>query len=335
MNAKSIKTDIIEQTIEGSQTITLRREEVLLKGPIALERKHLPDGPTLPPVVLVHGFAQNRYTWDCSQRSMSNYLAAQGFDVWNMELRGHGRSRDENSIGAESFEDYVSDIVLVANHIEEPAFWIGHSLGGAVIYGSACNMIPLKCRGLIGIGAIYHFGNNPYMNLLCRVTRALARVPLLGQIQVRTRMGGDILSKLYGLTDILGYTFPLSGWWPGTVETDLLRERMKLGMDWTSVEVWKEMSRWGVQKNFDYHQTWKQLDIPLLVILGDKDHLLTPKDGRPAFDESGSSDKELLLLDDFHHETHWGHLDIILGKWASKYVWKKASTWMKNRSHEF
>ncbi|MEC7986027.1 MAG: alpha/beta fold hydrolase [Myxococcota bacterium] len=331
MDAEIVETTIVRQRIEGEEWISLRKEVILLPGPIALERKHLPSGPTLPPVILVHGFAQNRYTWDCSQRSMSNFLAAQGFDVWNMELRGHGRSRDANSKGAESVDDYLQDLILVANFIEQPAFWIGHSLGGATIYRTACTMLPLKCLGIIGIGAIYHFGNNPVIRVLCHLTNRLVRASFLSDLQIKTRLGGDLLAKLYGISDVVGYTFPLSGWWPGTVEPDLLRERMKRGMDWTSVEVWKEMSRWGTQEHFDYHQTWKQLDIPLLVILGDKDHLLTPRDGRPAFDESGSTDKEILLLDDFHHETHWGHLDIILGKHASKYVWEPISSWMKKR----
>ena len=53
-------------------------------------------------------------------------------------------------------------------------------------------------------------------------------------------------------------------------------------------------------------------NVPLLVILGDFDHLVPPEDGRAAWERSGSEDKTLLLLDDFHHDVHWGHLDLVI-----------------------
>ena len=260
---------------------------------------------------------------------MANYLVSLGYDVWNMELPGHGRSRSKDSMGAERFDDYIQAMITVAQYIKEPAFWIGHSLGGATIYSAACQMQPLKTRGIIGIGALYHFGNNPIIQSICHMTQFLSRIPILGSVRVRTQKGGLLLSKLYSISDVVGYTFPLSGWWPGTVEPELFAERMRLGMDWTNVEIWKEMSKWGVTRTFPYAEKWHQLDMPLLVALGDKDHLLTIKDGRPAYEESGSSDKGLIIFDDYHHETHYGHLDIILGKKAPVHVWPKLHDWMQ------
>ena len=42
---------------------------------LALARRVSPEGASRGPVVLVHGFAQNRYTWDCTDRSMAAWLA--------------------------------------------------------------------------------------------------------------------------------------------------------------------------------------------------------------------------------------------------------------------
>ena len=151
------------------------------------------------------------------------------------------------------------------------------------------------------------------------------------KVQIKTEIGGRFLSKIYGLSDILGYTFPLSGWWPGSVEPELIEERLRLGFDWTSVQIWSEMSKWITQGKFPYEEQWKKVDVPLLVLLGDEDHLLTPTDGQPAYHRSGSTDKELIILDDFHHETHWGHLDIILGKLAQKHIWTTIDGWLQKR----
>ncbi|MDG1484423.1 MAG: alpha/beta fold hydrolase [Myxococcota bacterium] len=332
-----IRSEVVEQFTDARESVTLHKEVLQLPGdestpPIGIVRKHLPGGPTLPPVLLVHGFAQNRYTWHTSERSPSAWLASLGFDVWNMELRGHGRSADTMRRGAEQFADYVADVQRVARAIGEPAFWIGHSLGGAAIYGAAAEE-PSLTRGVIGIGAIYTFAqHNRFLRLLARITWKLRDIPGLGNLQIRTRLGGDLASSLYSLTDVAGYTVPVSGWWPGSIEPDLLAERLTRGFDWTSVTVWQEMSRWAVTGVFEYDEAWRAAKVPLLVILGDFDHLVPPGDGRAAFDRSESADKTLLLLDDFHHKVHWGHLDLVIGTRAREYVWTPLADWMTARS---
>ena len=40
---------------------------------------------------------------------------------------------------------------------------------------------------------------------------------------------------------------------------------------------------------------------------------------------------EIIIFDDYHHETHWGHLDIILGKKAPTHVWPYLHDWMNSR----
>ena len=161
------------QIIDGERTIEIIPKYRILLGDIPISAVHSYSilGPTKPPVVLIHGFAQNRYTWECTHRSASAYFASLGFDVWNVELRGHGLSRKEGQIGAETFDDYVTDLKNIARALPDSAFWIGHSLGGATIYGAAATMKPLRCRGVIGLGAVFHFAQgNDFLHLLCKFT---------------------------------------------------------------------------------------------------------------------------------------------------------------------
>ncbi len=330
----------VEQVTHGDARVRLHKEVVKLAGelPLALVRKHLPGGPTLPPVMLVHGFAQNRYSWHSSKRSISAWLAAKGHDVWNLELRGHGRSREAGQ-GAERFADYVTDALRASEALPGPAFWIGHSLGGAVLYGASTRTVTqgadragVRPLGVIGIGALFRFGQaNPAMAMLTRATHALRELPIMGRFQVRTQLAGQLIGKLYGLSDATGYAVPLSGWWPGSLEPEILQERLRDGFDWTSVTVWQEMSRWAAEGRVDFEDAWTRTDLPLLVLLGDRDHLLPPQDGRAAYDLSGSQDKTLRIFDDWHDEVHWGHLDLVLGKKAPDHVWPVLAAWMAAR----
>ncbi|NOY24997.1 MAG: alpha/beta hydrolase, partial [Oligoflexia bacterium] len=296
-------------------------------------------GPTRPPVLLVHGFAQNRYSWHNSHRSWTAWLAQRGWDTWDLELRGHGRSRKAGVSGAEVFSDYVLDVRLAAAALPGPAFWIGHSLGGAALFAAAAEMstaaqvaaepLPL---GIVGIGAVYSFAqSNRFLKLLGQITHSFRDAPWMSAVQVRTRLAGRLLSRIYGVSDIAGYAFPISGWWPGSIEPAVLQERLELGLDWTSVKVWQEMARWAATGRFEWDEAWSQTDLPLLVIAGDKDHLMPPPDAKVAYARSGSRDRTWQVFDDWHHDVHWGHLDLVLGRLAPIHVWPLVDAWMASR----
>src|SRR5919106_6749300 len=64
--------------------------------PLVIERLAPPsDAPRCgPSVVLCHGFGGNRFNFDLDERhSLARHLVREGFDVWLVELRGHGRSK--------------------------------------------------------------------------------------------------------------------------------------------------------------------------------------------------------------------------------------------------
>ena len=120
------------------------------RGCLAVIRTR-PMSPAKGAVILVHGFAQNRFTWDLPGRSLPRFLAGQGWDVFNVELRGHGQSRIYGAPRAERFEDHVEHDIPAVMRLAEHAghrnvLLVGHSLGGAICYAVASNH-PERVRG--------------------------------------------------------------------------------------------------------------------------------------------------------------------------------------------
>jgi polyhydroxyalkanoate synthase subunit PhaC len=330
-----IHKETVTQRIHLDNYVDLHKEilRVNCSTPLWLVRKHLIGGPQKAAVILVHGFAQNRYSWHTSTRSMSAWLAQKGYDVYNLELRGHGRSRNEGQAVNTGFQDYIDDLINVAMVLPK-AYWIGHSLGAAVIYGAAAKMRPLQCLGVIGMGGVFHFAsNNLAMRLLCSVTRRITTLPIVQHAHIKTKHSSSLLNRIYPLTNNIGYILPVSGWWPDTIEEELIQERMLIGFDWLSVPIWKDMCFMAKHNQFLYEDEWKKTDVPTLVLLGDKDHFLRREDGEPAYQLSPSNHKKLIIFDDYHHSHHWGHLDIVLGKDAPTYVWPTIIEWIESLPH--
>ena len=331
MHFERISREQVTQVVDGDREVTLRKEVLRLNSvpPLALVKKTLVGGATKPPVVFVHGFAQNRYSWHASRRSFTAYLAAEGFETYNLELRGHGRSREFGGFGAQRFEDYIHDVVHVAEAIGQPAFFVGHSLGGAVIYAAA-GRVPM--RGVVGIGACFAFGrSNPLMRALCQVTDAFRVAVPIGSMNVHTQIFGIAITKAFKWVDSAAFLVPFSGWAPGSVEPDLLAERLARGFDWTSVQVWFEMASWAKRAQYPYAQDWARASVPVYVVAGDLDHLLPPRDAKAAYDFAGSEDRTWELFDDYRHDVHWGHLDLVLGTQAPHHTWPAIGRWLSAR----
>ncbi|MSQ03523.1 MAG: alpha/beta hydrolase, partial [Myxococcales bacterium] len=313
----------LEQVGQAGVVVRVQKSRLRHPSGLVVTRKHVPCVAG-PPVVLIHGFAQNRYTWHGSTRSMSAWLAGEGYDVYVLELRGHGRSRE--SAAPERFSDYVLDAVALAEAIPEPAFWLGHSLGGAVIFAGSA-WVPM--RGIVGIAPVYRFAQaNRFLKWIARFSHLTGTRGMLGGVNVRTRLAGQLLGRLYEVSDVAGYAFPISGWAPGSFEPELLAERLERGFDWTSLHVWLDMARWAHEDEVEYAAAWGRSTVPLLVVSGDLDHLTPPADCQLAFEGSGAADRTLLALEPWNTGRHWGHLDLISGTHAPEHVWRPVSAWL-------
>ena len=108
----------------------------------------LPNGNVRSVIVLAHGLGEHsgRYA------ALAATLVAQGFAVYAVDHRGHGRSPGPRA-NIERFDHLVSDFCAFAGrasrqHPGAPMFLLGHSMGGAVAFAGALRLQG-TLRGLV------------------------------------------------------------------------------------------------------------------------------------------------------------------------------------------
>lgn len=320
--------------VNGDITVAIHREVLSIPSTettpdLSVIRSRPASKETIGSVILVHGFSQNRYSWEVSQRSLVGALVDVGFEVLNLELRGHGLSKERGAKAASSLDDYVDDFVRVVSLFEDAPFAMGHSLGSAVIT-HASPKVALK--GIVNIAGVHSFAtNNISMQKLASL--GLKVQPLLKKnpLSLNTGFAGRLIGAVFPLTELVSKRFPLAGWVPGTIERSVLNERLSLGFDWLHLEVWWDMSRLMQERVDEYEAVWNTVETPLLVLVGDQDMLVRPEEAARCYEVSGSVDKQMVVFGPDQHESNYGHLDIMLGKHAPKHVWPVFVRWMIER----
>lgn len=127
------------------------------------------------PILLVHGFTQNRHTWSAGE-FVKNLLYF-GVDVHILELRGHGKSSirlqhevhkregrplpSDVDYGWDLDSYYLYDVPAAIAAVKQASgreriFYCGHSMGGMIAYGHASNHDDFL--GLITIGSPSELG---------------------------------------------------------------------------------------------------------------------------------------------------------------------------------
>jgi lysosomal acid lipase/cholesteryl ester hydrolase len=137
-----LKTPLPGQDEDVCEGLEVEMHEFITDDGVTLRVKRYAN-PEGTPVVFFHGFNGNGFEFDIPRRgyNMAEYLARRGYDVWITHFRGCGiepwRCDDgawQHSIDTLAIYDAPALIDGVTRLTGRKPFWIGHSMGGMVLY---------------------------------------------------------------------------------------------------------------------------------------------------------------------------------------------------------
>lgn len=336
----------VEQTIDRDERGRFLKSLVVVKvpdrsGPVPLAMIRKRSGAsdeTRAPVLLIHGYGQNRYVWHLPARSFSNYLARAGFDVFNLDLRGHGRSRHLGArLPAHVTEFVREDVPAAVEEIQRlsgnrPVYVIGHSLGGLIAYAAAPRLNG-ALAGVTTLGSPYQFTRgSPTLAILGWIMLHLDRRMPLGHGALELKGLGEAMRSLRTFIESPVFPLPIRGFAPRSMEPQVLAQHMSLAMDRGSITVLRNMflraAEWRSSGDrlggLADAEAFEAADIPMLVIAGTRDDLAPPSSVEPAFLRSRSTDKT-------YRAFPRGHIDLVMGTDATQTIWPLIESWIGTR----
>lgn len=345
-----LRTEVVDQVINGAKRATFIKDVVMTPGqPIGMVRKRRADlaapheakpgeATTRGTVLLIHGFGQNRYTWHVSKRSFSSYLANLGWDVFNVDLRGHGRSLGFDGKRPEIIDEYIQeDLPACAAEAarlsgRKEVVLIGHSMGGLIAYCAGATKLRSHVKAIATIGSPYRFGvGSLRLKALSTALRAVRATGLFdNNPSLPLRFLGKHLQRRRAYWDSRAPK-PVRPWRPGAIEDEILEEYCGLAFEHTHFGIGLDIIAGGDRialhsgdGRIDYGHAFEFLNVPLMVIAGDADDIAPPGSVKAAYERSNSSDRTYRLFP-------LGHVDLVLGREAVTTVWPTISEWLDRR----
>ena len=291
------------------------------------------------PVILVHGISSNHHFWNLNpQYSLALYLQKKGYEVYNIDLRGHGHATHDPQGKKQdqgwSVDDYGTDIHAVVQHIQktkphQKPFYVGHSLGGLAFISYMATHGTDSVQGAIIVASPFDFRHPEPLLKLAKIGAEISIVPIPTPFFAR-------LASLFHSTPV--YVDNLL-WGVNTIDQKTRRELyQKIVSPMTPKElqqISKTLSRnafSSLDDSKDYHEVLQKQNVPALFLAGRADRV-APVDRVLGYYESlGSTDKHFAILGKaYGFAVDYGHLDYALAASAPNEVFPLIESWIHER----
>ncbi|WP_439533276.1 alpha/beta hydrolase [Polymorphobacter sp.] len=242
------------------------------EGPRIFVRFWEPAGTPRATIVICHGVNSHggQYLW------AGETLAARGFAVSVLDLRGRGRSEGERFY-VESVDDYVDDVSATierarARHPEAPVFLLGHSAGGVTAVSYALDHQD-RLAGLICESFAFRvYAPNFALKLLEGASHFFPHAHVL-----RLKMED----------------FSRDPAWVAQLNADPLTHD-----EVQPVQTVAALARAGER----FEREFSRITLPVLILHGSADKATRPDGSQQFHDAAGSADKTLTLYEGHYHD---------------------------------
>lgn len=285
------------------------------------------------PVLLCHGLGSNRLAYDIdAEHSLALWLVEQGYDVYSIDLRGHGLSEKPGQKGKKwgwGFNEYCDyDIPAVIDAVlrlsgAEKLHYIGHSMGGILLYSHMAITEQPNIKSGITLASTLDYSQQK------TIFKALIKLTGLCHLTPSVPLHFPALFSSWASKFSRKFIDPVLVY-PPNVETETFRKMAANVMHPVSSKVLIEMAQAingnGLKgsdgKLYSDHLKRRGYSCPVLAVSGEGDTQCSPE----ASALYGTDHK--VFGKQHGHQEDYGHDDLMMGRHAREEVWPEIKSWL-------
>ncbi len=288
------------------------------------------------PVFFCHGLGASKHNFDFDDTySWARSFAKAGYDAWVVDLRGAGMSTPPGKWDW-SFDDYARhDVSACIQHIRSvcqsaKVHWIGHSMGGMLLYAYLGSIHPEWVRSGVTMGSPVRFFERR------GVSGLLKTVWLLDYV------------KIVPIRAFIHMAIPILGWVrnhsatkaqmnPANVDVNFIKRVAYNAVHHLPYSLLKQFSDWAandcfrsLDKKVDYQAAVSKIDVPVLVMAGAGDRLVVAENVKKAYEmlpENGKN-RYMEMGRSSGCREDYGHIDLVFGRNANEEVLPIVLEWV-------
>jgi pimeloyl-ACP methyl ester carboxylesterase len=271
----------------------------------------------------------NHYNWDYAEEiSLASYLQSRGWDGWVASMRGDMGStapprRDASTYSFDDIANYdVPAIVetVLANSSHEQLYWVGHSMGGMLLY-TALTRDPGPISAGVSIASPASFAEQEPVHPVA--TTASRLIPAHGTTQSRATYAAiDAVFEYNPMVLLLSN--------PENLDLELAQGLADVGLGDVSRGMVKQVHLWLSTGDFVTleGQPWlTPVQVPVLVLAGSIDRVAPPSNVAAACAVLPECELRILGTES-GLSTEYGHIDPVVGVTARIEVYPQIHQWL-------
>ena len=283
------------------------------------------------PVLLLHGIACDHTIWDTGHKEydFSQKLVDEGYQVYALDLRGRGASDGPHTgRGSQwSVDDYllcdlpITVETILADSGADQLHWVGHSLGGILgfFYQIRHKASNLKSLTSFGTALTYTYSTINHFRTWMDYITVLPYFPI---------------DLIYGMVSPIidsDTWFTRFVWHPENITPELRRFIINHTIHRIAVLEWNQIKTISaaegmprISGGFNHYVDDRRIVTPAFLIAGDRDWVC-PIDGVEwTRDHLKCPVKIMLFGREYGNDTHYGHMDLVVGINAPRETWPAA-----------